>query len=210
MTKKLTASVAAGALFAGLVAFAPASFAQDAAQPAQPNAMQPAPMTNDATTGQMGDNAAKPLAGQAADAGAKTGNYITEQGANQVSANRYIGQSVYNSNDESIGEINDVIFSTDGSVEAAVIGVGGFLGIGEKNVAVPLETITIAEVPNSNDMKLTTQETSDSLRNAPEFKTRSQQMAESNNGNVDASTTSSTAAPAGGAAPAPAAPATNN
>ncbi|OLP58739.1 photosystem reaction center subunit H [Xaviernesmea oryzae] len=209
MTKKFTASVAAGALFAGVVAFAPMSFAQDTMQPAQPNAAQPAqPMTNDATTGQMGDNAAKPLAGQAADAGSKTGNYITEQAENQISANRYIGQSVYNGNDESIGEINDVIFSTDGSVEAAVIGVGGFLGIGEKNVAVPLETITIAEVPNSNDMKLTTQETSDSLRNAPEFKTRAQQMAETKGNNVDTSTTSSTTAPAGGAAPA--APATTN
>ncbi len=73
-----------------------------------------------------------------------------------------------------------MIFTKDGSVEAAVIGVGGFLGIGEKNVAVPLDKITVAEVPNSDDMKLTTQETADSLKAAPEFKTKSAQMAEQN------------------------------
>ena len=190
MTKKLVASVAAGALFAGVTLFAPLSFAQEATQPsAQPPAME-TPMTGE----QPADAMKKPLDQAAAATPAAGSGYLTEQGADQIAASTYIGQSVHNSSDESIGEINDVIFTKDGSVEAAVIGVGGFLGIGEKNVAVSLDTITVADVPNSSDLKLTTAETAETLKAAPEFKTKSQQVAEQNaNAPVDTTTTSSTA-----------------
>ncbi|WP_349437521.1 PRC-barrel domain-containing protein [Pararhizobium sp. A13] len=205
MTRKLVASVAAGALFAGVTAFAPLGFAQDTTQPAtQPQTMETQPMTGE----QPADAMKKPI-DQAAQAPAAGSSYLTEQAEGQISANTYIGQPVYNAADENIGEINDVIFTEDGSVEAAVIGVGGFLGIGEKNVAVPLDTISVAEVPNSDDLKLTTQETADTLNAAPEFKTKSQQIAEQNaNAPVDTTTTSSTA-PATDMKPAEQ-PATNN
>ncbi|WP_275789239.1 PRC-barrel domain-containing protein [Pararhizobium gei] len=188
MTKKLVASVAASALFAGVTVFAPMSFAQETTQPAaQPQAIE-TPMAAETPA-----DASKPV-DQAAQATPAAGSgYLTEQAADQLSANTYIGQPVYNAADESIGEINDVLFTKDGSVEAAVVGVGGFLGIGEKNVAVPLDTITVSEVPDSDDLKLTTQETADTLKAAPEFKTKAQQVAETNaNTPVDGSTTSST------------------
>lgn len=194
MTKKLIASVAAGALFAGVTAFAPLTMAQESNQPAA----QPQTMETPATGGNAMKpaDAMKPAAGQSADAAAPagaSGGYLTEQAENQVAASTYIGQSVYTSSDESIGSITDLIFTKDGSVDAAVIGVGGFLGIGEKNVAVPLEKITVSAVPNSEDLKLTTQETADSLKAAPEFKTMSQKVAEQNaNTPTDATTTSST------------------
>lgn len=201
MTRKLVASVAAGALFAGMTAFAPLGFAQDTTQP---QTMETQPMTSE----EPADAMKKPI-DQAAQAPAAGSGYLTEQAEGQISANTYIGQPVYNAADESIGEINDVIFTMDGSVEAAVIGVGGFLGIGEKNVAVPLDTVTVTEVPNSADLKLTTQETADTLKAAPEFKTKSQQIAEQNaNAPVDTTTTSSTA-PATDVQPAEK-PATNN
>ncbi|CAN7511421.1 PRC-barrel domain-containing protein [Pararhizobium sp. LjRoot235] len=202
MTRKLVASVAAGALFAGVTAFAPLGFAQD--QPAtQPKTMETQPMTGE----QPADAVKKPV--EAAQAPAAGSGYLTEQAEGQISANTYIGQPVYNAADESIGDINDIIFTMDGSVEAAVIGVGGFLGIGEKNVAVPLDTIAVSEVPNSTDLKLTTQETADTLNAAPEFKTKAQKIAEQNvNAPVDTTTTSSTA-PATDVQPAEK-PATNN
>ncbi|WP_438749898.1 PRC-barrel domain-containing protein [Pararhizobium sp. O133] len=205
MTKKLVASVAAGALFAGVTVFAPMTFAQDTTQPAaQPQAMEAQPAGE-----QPADAMKKPMDQAAQAAPAAGAGYLTEQGEDQIAASTYIGQSVYNASDESIGEINDVIFTKDGSVEAAVIGVGGFLGIGEKNVAVPLDTITVADVPNSDELKLTTQETADTLKAAPEFKTKSQQVAEQNaNAPVDTSTTSSTT-PATDMKPAEQ-PATNN
>ena len=129
--------------------------------------------------------------------------YLTEQAQDQISANTYIGQAVYNSADESIGNIAYLIVKKEGGVDAAVIGVGGFLGIGEKWVAVPFENITVNQVPESGEVKLTTTETAESLEAAPEFKTLSQQMAEQNAAApVDGGTTSSTGT--GGMTPAPA------
>jgi len=59
-------------------------------------------------------------------------------------ASTIIGKSVYSSSDpqsDNIGDVNDLIVAEDGSVTHAVIGVGGFLGIGEKNVAVPFDEL---------------------------------------------------------------------
>ncbi|WP_018238941.1 PRC-barrel domain-containing protein [Ensifer sp. BR816] len=201
MTDKFISSVAAGALLVG-VAVAPMSFAQETTTPPAPapeTQMQPAPAAPaPAEQAQTPAPADKTMA-------ASDGTYLTEQAAEQVSANTYIGQSVYNANDESIGEINDLIIEKEGGVAAAIVGVGGFLGIGEKNVAVPFESISIAEQPDSDALKLTTTETAESLKAAPEFKTKAQLMAERNAAQpVDTSTTSATGTTP---APAPAEPA---
>ena len=53
-------------------------------------------------------------------------------------ATNLIGETVYNgtgSDAENIGEVNDVVIDSNGQVESVIVGVGGFLGIGEKNVA---------------------------------------------------------------------------
>ncbi|HUG61649.1 MAG TPA: PRC-barrel domain-containing protein [Methylomirabilota bacterium] len=52
-----------------------------------------------------------------------------------------VGKDVYGSDNEDIGEINDVIVSQDGRVAAVIVGVGGFLGIGEKDVAVSMKAL---------------------------------------------------------------------
>lgn len=210
MSKKLLTSVAAGALFLG-AALAPAAYAQNTNQPAAGQTMEQQPgMTNDDATGTTpGDTAATPGATtdqntaetpattpteDTAQAPAAAGDeYLTAQSDQQISANTYIGQSVYNSADESIGKISDLIMEKSGGIDAAVIGVGGFLGIGEKWVAVPFEKISITQVPDSDDVKLTTTETAESLQAAPEFKTKAQQVSERQaNQPVDNSTTSST------------------
>ncbi|HEV7309821.1 PRC-barrel domain-containing protein [Ensifer sp.] len=192
MTKKFATTVAAGALLAGL-AVAPVAFSQDATKPMDPQTqtMQPAP-GSEAPADQA--QTKPPISEEApTDTAAASGTYLTEQASDQIAASTYIGQSVYNAGDERIGEINDLIMKKDGGVEAAVIGVGGFLGLGEKNVAVPFDRIAIAEQPNTDDLKLTTTETADTLKTAPEFKTKSQQVAEQNAAQpVDTSTTSST------------------
>lgn len=196
MTKKLLTSVAAGAIFLG-AAVAPAAFAQDTTQPAQPETQtqtmgQPATPDASADPAKPMDNAATTTA-PSADPAMTTvmdKTYLTEQSADQVSANTYIGQSVYNAADESIGSINDLIMEKDGGITAAVIGVGGFLGIGEKWVAVPFGNIAISQAPDSGDVKLTTTETAESLQAAPEFKTLSQKVAERST--VDTTATGST------------------
>lgn len=209
MTNKLLTSVAAGAIFLG-AAIAPAAFAQDTTQPQTAPSME-APATTpdvapDASQTQPMDDMNKaqtttpPAADPATDAAAATPDtYLTEQAETQISANTYIGQSVYNSADESIGSISDLILEKDGGITAAVIGVGGFLGIGEKAVAVPFNNITVTQAPDGGEVKLTTTETAETLQAAPEFKTLSQKVAEREQ--VDTSTTSSTD-PAPATAPA--------
>ena len=173
---------------------APAAPADDAApaDPAMPADPAPAP------------DAAAPSDAATPSTDAAGGDaYLTEQSTTQVSANDYIGKTVYNSADESIGKVTDLIMEEDGGIVAAIIGVGGFLGIGQKVVAVPMDTITMTlDAENNNQVRLTTTETAESLKAAPEFKTLADQQAEAE---AEAVTP---AAPATDA-PAPMAPAPN-
>ena len=69
---------------------------------------------------------------------------IVVQDANTVLAKELIGQTVYASDKAKIGSISDLILSKDAkTVEGFVIGVGGFLGIGEKSVAMKLDRLQI-------------------------------------------------------------------
>lgn len=200
-----TLSTMAAAILLASTAIAPA-YAQTTpapapAAPAGPAApADPAAKPMDPAAKPMDDSAAKP-ADTGSDTAAMSGGYLTEQGEDQISANEYIGQSIYNAEDKSIGEINDLILKEDGGIVAAVVGVGGFLGIGEKDVGVPIEKITVTR--QENEVRLTTTETAEALQAAPEFKTLADKQAE-----TDAATTSSTGAatgmpPAGGAPAAP-------
>ena len=49
-----------------------------------------------------------------------------------------LGKSVYNDKDEKVGDVDDLIIAPDSSVSYAIIGVGGFLGLGERQVAIPV------------------------------------------------------------------------
>jgi hypothetical protein len=53
------------------------------------------------------------------------------------------GTRVRGAADENVGEIDDVVLGRDGRVVAVIVGVGGFLGIGEKKVAIPFEALEI-------------------------------------------------------------------
>ena len=67
--------------------------------------------------------------------------YVTRQSPTDWSAQALIGRSVKNPNGETLGDINNVILNEKGDVVAVTIGVGGFLGIGEKDVGVPFDTL---------------------------------------------------------------------
>lgn len=77
-------------------------------------------------------------------------------------------QNVYDPNDNKIGEIMDVLIEPNGQANTAIIGVGGFLGAGEKDVAVKLESIK--STMKDNKPYLTLDTTKDALKNAPGFK----------------------------------------
>jgi sporulation protein YlmC with PRC-barrel domain len=62
-------------------------------------------------------------------------------------ASKVVGLNVYNDNNQSIGSISDLLMDKSGNVKAAVIGVGGFLGVGEHLVAIPFEKIKFVNEP---------------------------------------------------------------
>jgi sporulation protein YlmC with PRC-barrel domain len=88
-------------------------------------------------------------------------------------ASDLIGLNVYNTNNESIGEIEDLIIDDGDNVRAIVLDVGGFLGIGERRVAVTPASIVVEKRGGELDRAIINA-TKESLQNAPEFKRQAQ------------------------------------
>lgn len=108
----------------------------------------------------------------AADQSAASGGTPADAVSGWSVKKKFMGKTVYNENDEKIGEINDIIMSDDGKVTYVVIGAGGFIGMGEHNVAIPYDKIT-----PSND-KITLQGyTKDQLKAMPKFQTADEKAA---------------------------------
>ena len=68
-------------------------------------------------------------------------NFVTSQEKTQWRAPKLIGVGVYGSDGKEIGKIDDLLMDHNGATQTAVIGVGGFLGIGKKDVGVPFSAI---------------------------------------------------------------------
>lgn len=88
------------------------------------------------------------------------------QGESDRRASKLIGATVYNKANEDIGEINDLVISADKNVWA-ILGVGGFLGIGERNVAMPLSKLTITR--DGSSWKVVVDGTKESLNAMPAY-----------------------------------------
>lgn len=78
-----------------------------------------------------------------------TGRWMTAEKAGQWRASKLTGLNVYNNANEKVGDVNELIIGKDGRVEAVVIGVGGFLGLGERNVAVPPSDLKWVDQPRA-------------------------------------------------------------
>src|SRR6185503_14364924 len=76
----------------------------------------------------------------------------------------------YNSADENLGDINDLVVGENGQIEAVVIGVGGFLGIGEKSVGIAFGSVT-KTVDKDGNIKFTLNASKEELDQAPAFVT---------------------------------------
>jgi sporulation protein YlmC with PRC-barrel domain len=122
-----------------VTAFAAApAFAQTSTTPSSPTDRPAASGSSSTTTGSP---AMQPGASTMGQSSATSGQFMTKLEMSQIMASDLIGTRVVSANNESIGDINDVILGRDGQIMAAVVGVGGFLGIGEKDVAVPFKTL---------------------------------------------------------------------
>jgi sporulation protein YlmC with PRC-barrel domain len=91
----------------------------------------------------------------------------TQTMSDQISASALLNENVVNSANESIGDVNDVMLDKDGKVAAVIVGVGGFLGLGEKDVALTFDQLKFTN--NGNDLVVTSNATKESLQAAPAY-----------------------------------------
>jgi sporulation protein YlmC with PRC-barrel domain len=96
------------------------------------------------------------------------GALMTSIPADSQTVTDWYKQNVYDPNQTKIGEIMDVLVNPSGQINAAIVGVGGFLGAGEKDVAVNFNQIKPTKKNDKTYLTLNT--TKDALKNAPGFK----------------------------------------
>jgi len=96
------------------------------------------------------------------------GGLMTSIPAGSQTVTDWYKQNVYDPNQNKIGEIMDVLVNPSGQIDAAIVGVGGFLGAGEKDVAVNFNEIKPTKKNDKTYLTLNT--TKDALKNAPGFK----------------------------------------
>jgi sporulation protein YlmC with PRC-barrel domain len=69
------------------------------------------------------------------------------QEVGQMRSTTLVGLNVYNPNNDRVGDINDLIVNRDGEIQQVIIGVGGFLGIGQRDVALNWDQVTFVDEP---------------------------------------------------------------
>src|SRR5882672_2212063 len=113
---------------------------------------------------------------------ASEAKFITSQGADQWVFTKFKGSDVVGPDNASIGSVSDLLFDGTGKIIGVVVGVGGFLGIGTKTVAIDMSAFNVmpadtgnkdnAPTGNANDptmVKLKVAWTKDQLKDAPDF-----------------------------------------
>lgn len=87
--------------------------------------------------------------------------------ANGMQASDLMGAEVITTGDEEVGSVNELIIDEQGQVVAVVVGVGGFLGMGEKRVAIGWDDVTKSGDPDELELRIDA--TRDELRSAPKY-----------------------------------------
>ena len=101
--------------------------------------------------------------------------FLTKQESSDWLVGNLIGKSVVNADNESIGDVNDLVTDQNGKIIAIVVGAGGFLGIGEKDVAIRFEDVKLARDEN-NDVKVIADLNKETLASAPDYQTLDEQQ----------------------------------
>ena len=104
-----------------------------------------------------------------AQATAATSQFVTSQPAGEMLGRLFLGAVVKNATGETVGDVNDVMFDRTGRISTVVLGVGGFLGMGEKNVGVPFSGVSFNTDKDGARVILVTL-SKEALKAAPDFK----------------------------------------
>ena len=165
MLKKLMVTTAITGLMIGAAAAegtppSPSPSTPPAATESAPPAKSPA----------MTTPAPSPSAATAAPS-SSSAKFVNSQRSDQFLASKFRGTDVIGSDEQKIGDVSDILFDKDGKIEAYVIGVGGFLGIGAKDVALaPSAFQVVAGDKSKNESdKLKISMTKDELKQAANF-----------------------------------------
>lgn len=87
--------------------------------------------------------------------------------ADALTISNYYKQNVYDNQNNKIGDVKDMLLDKEGRVSTVIVGVGGMLGVGEKDVAVPFSSLKIAE--KNGDRYLIMSTTKEALEKAPGY-----------------------------------------
>lgn len=93
---------------------------------------------------------------------------LKDQPIDQIRADDFIGTTIYGADDAKVGEVGDVVLSQDGKVDAVLVDVGGFLGMGEKEVALGMDNLHFMTDENGK-LYLYTSLTKDALEAQPAY-----------------------------------------
>jgi sporulation protein YlmC with PRC-barrel domain len=100
---------------------------------------------------------------------APTVRILTAVPADTQTVTRWYKQNVYDPSDNKIGEVMDVLVDHEGKIGVIIVGVGGFVGVGEKDVAVPFNAIQF-KTKDNNKWYPVMNTTKDALKTAPGYK----------------------------------------
>ncbi len=95
--------------------------------------------------------------------------FVTTQSPDQWLASKFKGTDVVGSDDKKIGDVSDILFDKSGKIEAFVVSVGGFLGMGSKDVAIAPTAFDVVKGTNGNSDKLKLSMSQDELKQAQNF-----------------------------------------
>ena len=96
-------------------------------------------------------------------------SFVSAQKPDQWLASKFKGTDVLGSDNEKIGDVSDILFDKSGKVEAFVISVGGFLGVGSKEVALAPNSFDVVRGTNGAADKLKLAATKEQLKDAQNF-----------------------------------------
>ena len=97
---------------------------------------------------------------------------ISSQSSNQWLVSKFEGSEVLGPDNQKIGSVTDILFDEAGKIDAYIVGVGGFLGLGEKEVALTPSSFQLVKSTDSDIVKLKTSMTKDQLKKASAFQAR--------------------------------------
>ncbi len=159
MLKKLLITTAVSGLMLS------SALAQSYTSPSTPNASQPGTSASDTTK----QDASKSDMSKSGASASGSMNFITSQKPDQWLASNFKGTDVLGTNNEKIGDVSDILFTKDGKVDAYIISVGGFLGVGAKEIALAPSAAQVIPGKDQDTFKLKVSLSKEQLAQAPAF-----------------------------------------